>query len=139
MTRHRPPLVASRRGGVMTRLVLVGALLAAASGTALAQERQQPAQRRPPRRQEVIEIRGQVPTPQVVTVRPREAPAYNRRVLVPAFFDRDFWPSILPPLQIVSPVAGPRADSVPRAAVDSAVRATPPARPASGIPPAPPR
>ena len=65
-----------------------------------------------PRRQETIEIRGQVPTPQVVTVRPREAPAYSRSVLVPAFFDHDFWPSILPPLQIVSrDPAAPGTDS----------------------------
>jgi hypothetical protein len=98
-----------------------------------------------PRRQATIEIRGQVPTPQVVTVRPRETPAFSRRVLVPAFFDRDFWPSILPPLQIVSPghvsradsVARPPADSVVRPAADSASRTTPVApRPPSGTPPA---
>ncbi|MDB4905542.1 MAG: hypothetical protein JWO05_326 [Gemmatimonadetes bacterium] len=58
---------------------------------------QQPAKRR----QAPIEIRGQVPTPQVVTVRPREVPAYDRRVLVPAFYDHDFWPSILPGYAIV--------------------------------------
>jgi hypothetical protein len=90
-----------------------------------------------PRRQETIEIRGQVPTPQVVTVRPREAPAYSRRVLVPAFFDRDFWPSILPPLQIVSVPATPRTDSTVRVMPDSASRAQPGARPPSGTPPAP--
>jgi hypothetical protein len=90
----------------------------------------------PPRRQETIEIRGQVPTPQVVTVRPREAPAYSRRVLVPAFFDRDFWPSILPPLQILT-VPGIRADSSVRSTADSASRAQPPAsRTPSGTPPA---
>jgi hypothetical protein len=88
------------------------------------------------RRQETIEIRGQVPTPQVVTVRPREAPAYSRRVLVPAFFDRDFWPSILPPLQIVSAPAMPRTDSTARVMPDSASRAQPGARPPSGTPPA---
>ncbi len=54
-----------------------------------------------PRRQAPIEIRGQVPTPQVVTVRPREVPAYSRQVLVPNFYDHDFWPSILPGYQIV--------------------------------------
>jgi hypothetical protein len=82
----------------------------------------------PPRRQEPIEIRGQVPTPQVVTVRPREAPAFSRKVLVPAFYDRDFWPSILPPLQIVSSGGVPRADSVARPPADSVTRpATPPA------------
>ena len=54
------------------------------------------AQRTPPRRQQAIQIIGQVPTPQVVTVRPREVPAYDRRVLVPTFYDHDFWQSILP-------------------------------------------
>ncbi len=48
------------------------------------------------RRQQAIEIVGQVPTPQVVTVRPREVPNYDRRVLVPTFYDHDFWQSILP-------------------------------------------
>lgn len=107
--------------------------------TAHAQQPTQPPRAQPPRRQETIEIRGQVPTPQVVTVRPREAPAYSRRVLVPAFFDRDFWPSILPPLQIIT-VPGLRADSSIRSATDSALRAQPPAsRPPSGTPPASPR
>ena len=53
------------------------------------------------RRQQPIEIRGQVPTPQVVTVRPREVPAYSRRVLVPGFYDHDFWATILPAYQLV--------------------------------------
>ena len=53
------------------------------------------------RRQKPIEIRGQVPTPQVVTVRPREVPAYSRQVLVPNFYDHDFWQSILPAYQLV--------------------------------------
>src|SRR5687768_12064364 len=54
-----------------------------------------------PRRQQPIEIRGTVPTPQVVTVRPREVPAYDRRVLVPRFYDHDFWQSILPGYLVV--------------------------------------
>ena len=123
-------------------LALVGAMTVVSASTALAQANQPPAQRRQqPRRQETIEIRGQVPTPQVVTVRPREAPAYSRRVLVPTFLDRDFWPSILPPLQLVTGAPSARSDSLPRAAADSAGR--PPAaaspRPPSGMPPAPPR
>lgn len=123
----------------LTRFFIAAALVAVGSSSVLAQAGQ-PEQRRPPRRQETIEIRGQVPTPQVVTVRPREAPAYSRRILVPAFFDRDFWPSILPPLHIVTPTAPLRTDSVSRAPADTASRspATPP-RPATGIPPAPPR
>ena len=60
------------------------------------------AQQRPARRQQPIEIRGQVPTPQVVTVRPREVPAYSRRVLVPGFYDHDFWATILPGYQLVA-------------------------------------
>ena len=98
-----------------------------------------PSQRtQPPRRGETIEIRGQVPTPQVVTVRPREAPAYSRRVLVPAFFDHNFWPSILPPLQIVSPASASRSDTTRRAAADSAAAARPSTpRPPPGTPPAP--
>jgi hypothetical protein len=53
------------------------------------------------RRQAPIEIRGQVPTPQVVTVRPREVPTYSRQVLYPRFYDHDFWPSILPAYKLV--------------------------------------
>ena len=56
---------------------------------------------RTPRRQESIQIVGQVPTPQVVTVRPREMPQYDRRVLVPTFYDHSFWPSILPGYLVV--------------------------------------
>jgi hypothetical protein len=59
------------------------------------------AQQRPVRRQQSIEIVGQVPTPQVVTVRPREMPQYDRRVLVPTFYDHDFWQSILPGYLVV--------------------------------------
>ena len=110
----------------------------ASAGSLAAQKPTPPPPRvQTPRRQETIEIRGQVPTPQVVTVRPRETPTYTRRVLVPAFFDHDFWPSILPPLQIISVTNGARADSTPRAPTDSALRArTAPPRPPSGTPPA---
>ena len=68
--------------------VLLAAALVVDSSTASAQR--QPARRRQP----TIEIRGTVPTPQVVTVRPREVPAYSRQVLVPRFYDHDFWPEI---------------------------------------------
>ncbi len=53
------------------------------------------------RRGTAVEIRGQVPTPQVVTVRPRETPVYSRQVLVPAFFDHSFWPALLPGYDLV--------------------------------------
>src|SRR5919206_5183022 len=78
-------------------LVLVVAGLALLPELAEAQRTQRPTRRRQP----TIEIRGQVPTPQVVTVRPRAVPAYSRQVLVPNFYDHDFWPSILPAYQLV--------------------------------------
>lgn len=81
----------------ITTFALVVAAVAVVPALA---EAQQPT-RRPARRQPTIEIRGQVPTPQVVTVRPREVPSYSRRILSPNFYDRNFWPSILPGYQLV--------------------------------------
>ena len=84
------------------------------------------AQRRPARRQQPIEIRGQVPTPQVVTVRPREVPAYSRRVLVPGFYDHDFWATILPGYQLVPGrmlTGNVRLDSLARGAAGDTVAA----------------
>ena len=75
----------------MTRFTVTVAIAALAVAPMAAE-----AQQRPARRQQSIEIVGQVPTPQVVTVRPRELPQYDRRVLVPTFYDHDFWQSILP-------------------------------------------
>ena len=87
------------------------------------------------RRQAPIEIRGQVPTPQVVTVRPREVPTYSRQVLYPRFYDHDFWPSILPAYQLVpmrqvtgmvpGDSATMRADSAATSRVRSAAPITP--------------
>jgi len=123
---------------LMRSAIAMGLVFSASAALAAQQPTPpQPPRAQTPRRQETIEIRGQVPTPQVVTVRPREMPNYSRRVLVPAFFDHDFWPSILPPLEIVSPPRGPRADSVSRSGADSASRLrTASPRPPSGTPPA---
>jgi hypothetical protein len=121
----------------MIRALITVALTFGVAGALHAQQPTQPPRTGTPRRQATIEIRGQVPTPQVVTVRPRETPAYSRRVLVPAFLDHDFWPSILPPLEIVSTSVGPRADSTVRAPADSTSRARSSQRAPSGTPPAP--
>jgi hypothetical protein len=107
------------------------------SRVANAQQPSQQPRQQAPRRPATIEIRGQVPTPQVVTVRPRETPAFTRRVLVPGVLDHDFWPSILPPLEIVSPAAGTRSDTTLRSTADSAARARSANRPPPGTPPAP--
>jgi hypothetical protein len=56
------------------------------SRVANAQKPSQQPRQQAPRRGATIEIRGQVPTPQVVTVRPRETPAFSRRVLVPGIW-----------------------------------------------------
>ena len=130
---------ATRR--VATALVefaVVGALMVGMASSANAQQQTQPPPSRsqPPRRAETIEIRGQVPTPQVVTVRPRETPTYSRRVLVPGFLDRSFWPSILPALQIVSPVAVP-TDTASQTPDSASVARPAAARTPSGTPPAP--
>src|SRR5512142_510989 len=80
------------------KLGLVVAVALALPVAMQAQNTKQPVKRR----QQPIEIRGQVPTPQVVTVRPREVPTYSRQVLYPRFYDHDFWPSILPAYQLVT-------------------------------------
>lgn len=61
-----------------------------------------------------IEIRGQVPTPQVVTVRPREVPQFDRNVLVPDFYNPDFLGLATVGYQLVprSTITGSQADTV---------------------------
>ena len=124
----------------MTRFTVVAVVACAALVPAAAEAQ------RTPRRQQTIEIIGQVPTPQVVTVRPREVPAYDRRVLVPTFYDHDFWQSILPGYllvrertitgTVVGDSATARRDSTPPAMTNPpAGGATPP--PPAGSPPPP--
>jgi hypothetical protein len=100
------------RGPVRVRTTVLGALTIASTLAAWAPAQ---GQQRPParRRQAPIEIRGQVPTPQVVTVRPREVPSYSRQVLVPRFYDQDFWPDIEEGYVVVSDrlLTGLAADS----------------------------
>lgn len=82
--------------------IIVALVLCGAAAIPIAAHGQQTTKPPVKRRQAPIEIRGQVPTPQVVTVRPREVPAYSRQVLVPNFYDHDFWPSILPGYRLVA-------------------------------------
>jgi hypothetical protein len=79
-----------------------------------------------------------VPTPQVVTVRPREMPQYDRRVLVPTFYDHDFWQSILPGYLVVRQrmITGTVPGDSMAARRDSAGRVPPAgAQPATTTPP----
>ena len=124
----------------MTRVALIAAI-ATVAVLPVAAEAQ-----RAPRRQQAIQIIGQVPTPQVVTVRPREVPAYDRRVLVPPFYDHDVWQSILPGYLIVRErmIAGTvpgdsaavRRDSTPPAITNPPAGTVTP--PPAGSPPPPP-
>lgn len=70
----------SRFARVGCGVLIGGVLLVAASGAAAQQKGP------PPKKGQAIEIRGQVPTPQVVTVRPREVPNYDRHLLSAGFF-----------------------------------------------------
>jgi hypothetical protein len=69
--------------------------------TAVGAQQQAGAGKKPRVAPQAIEIRGQVPTPQVVTVRPRQIPEFSRAVLTPAYFDRRFWDVLLAPYAIV--------------------------------------
>lgn len=129
MMRRSSSEIASR--GMAQRAGLV-ALLCAAMMLPSGAQAQQPTRRR----QAPIEIRGQVPTPQVVTVRPREMPAYSRQVLVPRFFDHDFWPEIQLGYQMVPErqisgrtIADTLMTSSDSAAMPGARRLPPPGRP----------
>lgn len=51
---------------------------------------------------QTIVIRAQVPTPQVITVRPRTVPDYKREVLGSEQRQRSFWGSLLPAYQLVT-------------------------------------
>ena len=86
--------MSSMRTTRSVRVAARGAMVLLAATLVIVDSSAAHAQRRPTRRQETIEIRGTVPTPQVVTVRPREVPTYSRQVLVPRFYDHDFWPEI---------------------------------------------
>ena len=126
------------------KLGLVVAVALALPVAMQAQNTKQPVKRR----QQPIEIRGQVPTPQVVTVRPREVPTYSRQVLYPRFYDHDFWPSILPAYQLVAkrqmtgmvPVdsATMRADSAATSGVRNNTTPAVVTPPAAGMAPATP-
>src|SRR5689334_16102551 len=98
------------------RAAACGAFAVLLAAAAVVMGSSQASAQRTPRRQAPIEIRGTVPTPQVVTVRPREVPAYSRQVLVPRFYDHDFWPEIQEGYAIMSGRLMTPADSLVLAA-----------------------
>ena len=77
----------------MMRMTRIGLAVACAIAPALSAQGQQPTPKKPSTGQ-AIEIRGQAPTPQVVTVRPREVPAYAPASLPGAVMGSSSWPSV---------------------------------------------
>ena len=78
------------RGAALALAIVLAARVAAAQG-------QQPAPKPVPKKPttgQTVEIRGQAPTPQVVTVRPREVPAYAPSGLPKAVMTAGAWPSV---------------------------------------------
>ncbi|HEX2781357.1 MAG TPA: hypothetical protein VHM30_17780 [Gemmatimonadaceae bacterium] len=67
-----------------------------------------------------IQIRGVLPTPQMVTVRPRLLPGYDRSVISPGFHDRHFPRTLDAPLIVSKGPLGGVALPVPVAKVAKA-------------------
>jgi hypothetical protein len=105
--------------------VTIALLLLASTAQGQVTKKKRPA---PEASAQTVEIRGQVPTPQVVTVRPRAVPDYSRGVLVPAFYDQHFWPSILAPYRVVPTLPSESAHRPPEATPDTAAASPPPSR-----------
>jgi hypothetical protein len=125
----RAQAASAPRGFIMNPVLLVFVLLLTLASATNASA-QVTKKKRPPAvaAAQTVEIRGQVPTPQVVTVRPRAVPDYSRGVLVPAFYDQHFWPSILAPYRVVPTLPSESAHRPPEAAPDTAAVSPPPSR-----------
>jgi hypothetical protein len=117
----------------------VAVAVAALASTAAAQDQGAAPGAKPVRGAQAIEIRGQVPTPQVVTVRPRQVPTFSREVLTPSYFDVHFWKALLTPYELAPNLSsGAGATPLPS---DSTFRLPPAAdsaHPATSAAPAPP-
>lgn len=94
------------RAVVRTMIALPVSLAMLAASAAAQQPGAAPGAAPKPRAPQAIEIRGQVPTPQVVTVRPRQTPEFSREVLTPAFYDRQFWEPLVAPYLIGPDLTG---------------------------------
>ncbi len=94
--RQRPMTTTWWPRSFCTGLVVL-TLLAAAGAPARAQGQPPPEKKKPG---QAIEIRGQAPTPQVVTVRPREVPTYEPAALPNAVMASGAWPAVSSPYAI---------------------------------------
>jgi hypothetical protein len=88
----------------MRRIIALVAVALVTAGAA-AQQPQPPAPKPVPKRSgQTIEIRGQAPTPQVVTVRPREVPQYKASSLPQAVMTSGSWPAISTAYAVTPPL-----------------------------------
>ena len=138
------------RHGVLRALGALGVLLSVTALTAGAQGAPPPArpgqppsvqQPQPPKRK-ALEIRGQAPAPEIVTVRPREVPGYTRRIIVPTLFDAP--PALVPvsggPAAAGTPALTPAsATSLPSPRRTIVLLPGPPPEPSQAGPPNPTR
>jgi len=76
--------------------------------------------------------RPEAAVPQIVTVRPREPLRFDASVLVPAYYERNFWHAIRAGVELVGPAA-----AAPPAAAPPAAAATRPSPAAAAVEPAP--
>lgn len=90
------------RARFVVRIAAVSAAALVAGLSQAAAQQQTAPPKKPPKAGQTIIIRGQVPTPQVVTVRPREVPVYDRQVLGAANRIGSFWSSAMPGYRILS-------------------------------------
>lgn len=105
------------RARFVIRLAVSAAAMLAGVSPLAAQQQAAPPKKAPKAGQTIV-IRGQVPTPQVVTVRPREVPVYDRQVLGAANGIGSFWSSAMPGYRILS-----RSQVTGKAPTDSAAPA----------------
>ena len=74
-------------------VIVAGAVLVmSAAVNGVAAQQSTPPQGTPPvtpapTKRRALEIRGQAPAPEVVTVRPREVPKYTHRIIAPSLYD----------------------------------------------------
>ena len=120
----------------LTAAALTGLVLSLALATSAAAQQASRA-RKPAEGPRTIVIRGVLPTPQVVTVRPRDIPDFDRGVFVPSYYDRHFDHALDAPAVVMNGTIG-GLRLAPRTAATVA-RTSPPAPAASRTRPALPR
>lgn len=101
------------------RVLATGAAALVIGAAHAAAQQQAAPPKKPPKAGQTIVIRGQVPTPQVVTVRPREVPVYDRQVLGAENGAASFWSAAMPGYRLLT-----RSQVTGKSPTDSAAPST---------------